>query len=324
LNVQEFGALGDGRQDNLAALNRAIAALVKAGGGKLEFPAGGGVFGLKSVWIITATNVDIEGHGCTLLMLPGSPTDASGDLVRPQDCHGLKFHGFTLDGGVPRAWTEIPDNIRILRGSDIELYDVRSVNAPCDDLFIWGGGPLTNTADIPTNVRVHDFTFMGAPRSGISVVGAAFCRIDHGSIRNAGPHSPACAVDVEPNTGDVPRSTHDVQIDHLIAENCPGGIHFAGVAQPYNLSALSCNLDGCREGIQVFQAGGTQVLNNTITGGLGIGVNSCDGCVVTGNNTDGMLYADTAGIATPKPHRIAGNVTHSVGGVVTAKGNLQR
>lgn len=73
-NVTAFGARGDGKTLDTAAINRAIAAAAEAGGGTVNFPAG--VYLSYSVRL--KSNVGLYlGHGCTLVAAEGTGYDAA-------------------------------------------------------------------------------------------------------------------------------------------------------------------------------------------------------------------------------------------------------
>ncbi|MCU0513084.1 MAG: glycoside hydrolase family 55 protein, partial [Anaerolineae bacterium] len=80
-NVRDFGALGDGRADDTAAIQAAITALNVAGRGSLYLPAGTYLVS-QALELLSNTNMYGDGMGATILKLPnGLTTDVIG-LVR--------------------------------------------------------------------------------------------------------------------------------------------------------------------------------------------------------------------------------------------------
>jgi len=93
-NVKDYGAKGDGRTLDSPAINAAIAAAVKAGGGQVLLPAGtylSGSIRLKS-------NIDLHlSAGCTLLAAPASmkaydESESFGGFPEYQDGGHTYFH----------------------------------------------------------------------------------------------------------------------------------------------------------------------------------------------------------------------------------------
>jgi hypothetical protein len=119
-NVSDFGALGDGTNDDFAAVQRAVAAARSAGGGIIRFEAEKtyrvvGRDDMKPEYIfdlVDASNILIEGHGSTLLL---HPPDALADI---RNARNIQIDGFLVDYlPLPYYQGEIiqidPDNMTI-------------------------------------------------------------------------------------------------------------------------------------------------------------------------------------------------------------------
>src|SRR5271157_653665 len=73
-DVTAFGARGDGKTLDTAAINQAITAVTDAGGGTVNFPAGT----YLSYSIRLQSNVGLHlGHGCTIVAADGTGYDAA-------------------------------------------------------------------------------------------------------------------------------------------------------------------------------------------------------------------------------------------------------
>ncbi len=67
-NVRNFGAKGDGKTDDTAAVTQALQALLKAGGGRLHFPSGR--YRLKRPLVVSSTErLDFTGDGWSSRLL---------------------------------------------------------------------------------------------------------------------------------------------------------------------------------------------------------------------------------------------------------------
>ena len=107
-NVRDYGAKGDGQTLDSPAINAAIEAAVKAGGGQVLLPAGtylSGSIRLKS-------NIDLHlSAGCTLLAAPGSmkaydKSESFGGFPKYQDGGHTYFHNSLI-------WADDEKNISI-------------------------------------------------------------------------------------------------------------------------------------------------------------------------------------------------------------------
>jgi polygalacturonase len=88
-SVRAFGATGDGRTLDTAAVNRAIAAAAAAGGGTVEFPAGD--YLCHSIHL--QSNVGLYlGHGATILAADPPPEGQAGPAYDPPEPNEWEFY----------------------------------------------------------------------------------------------------------------------------------------------------------------------------------------------------------------------------------------
>jgi polygalacturonase len=111
--LRDYGAIGDGKTMNNAAIQKAIDACAKAGGGRVEVPKGTFLTGPFSL----ASNLDFHlDDGATILMTD-NPADfklARGRLencISADNCHDLSITGNgTIDGHGASFWKSFRDS----------------------------------------------------------------------------------------------------------------------------------------------------------------------------------------------------------------------
>ncbi|HXW92114.1 MAG TPA: glycoside hydrolase family 28 protein [Terriglobales bacterium] len=171
-DVTAFGARGDGKTLDTAAINQAITAAAARGGGTVTFPAGT----YLSYSIRLESNVGLKlGHGCTLVAAEGTGYDAAESNLpweNYQDYGHNHWHNSLL-------WGE-------------QLHDV-SISGPG---MIWGRGlsrgegppPLAETPGAGnksiafkncSNVVLRDFSILHGGHFGILATGVDGLRIEN-------------------------------------------------------------------------------------------------------------------------------------------------
>jgi hypothetical protein len=156
INVLDFGARGDGRTDDGAAINRALSAARDLDGAELHFPPRpylvGGTPSLLATALVLegASNVSLTGAGATLLQGPhGLRTLGifACDRVRVR---GLRFIGSAAQAG--RPYYQHSSAIAVAYGSrEISIEDCRVANYLGDCLYL--GGTLTDGGGLGAEVR---------------------------------------------------------------------------------------------------------------------------------------------------------------------------
>ena len=134
-DVRSFGAVGDGRTDDTAALTRALAALPS--GGTLTFPAGK-VFPHADVLIVTASGATLSGGGTLLATAEGtSALQLMADAVR--------VSGLTLAvASTTHRWSA-PDQHRLFLGpqSGLAIDGVVVTGSAAAGVFSYGAQHFT-------------------------------------------------------------------------------------------------------------------------------------------------------------------------------------
>ena len=179
-NVRNYGAKGDGKTLDSPAINAAIEAAVKDGGGQVLLPAGtylSGSIRLKS-------NIDLHlSAGCTLLAAPGSmkaydESESFGGFPEYQDGGHTYFHNSLI-------WAEGQQNISItghgiIDGKGLTKKDTEKAG------HVQGGSIGTGDKAIALKlcrqVTIRDITIYRGGHFGIIMTGCDLSTIDNVTI----------------------------------------------------------------------------------------------------------------------------------------------
>ncbi len=96
ITVNQFGAIGNGVHDDASAINAAIAAVVAAGGGGLQFLNGTYLVGSPIIFPAGLNNLTILGNGATILRGANMPADQG--VLDLQGSWQVKFQNLAIDG----------------------------------------------------------------------------------------------------------------------------------------------------------------------------------------------------------------------------------
>jgi polygalacturonase len=194
-NVRDFGAKGDGKTPGTAAIDQAIAACAKAGGGTVLFPSGG---------VYLSGTIHLQGKNLTLLIekdarILGMANDVNAyDQPEPNQWDkyqdfghnhfhnalmwGTKLDGFTITGGGSIhgggiTWHNAPPG-----GGDKILALTESKNIKVTDVSLLQGGHFVMLLNDCENIEVAR-CLMRTPRDGIDLMGCRNVLIEDCTIR---------------------------------------------------------------------------------------------------------------------------------------------
>ncbi len=112
-NLKDFGAVGDGKTSNSAAFKAAIAAVDKAGGGRLVVPAGDWFTGPMD--LCSGIDLHVE-KGATIYFSPVFDDYATGGnfrpLLRTMNAHDVKISGAGTIHGHGEAWWDAAEKFK--------------------------------------------------------------------------------------------------------------------------------------------------------------------------------------------------------------------
>lgn len=257
-DVRDFGARGDGRTDDTAAIQWAIDS---AGGAPVVVPRG--------TWLVdSATGIELRSDLTLRLderalfeVLPAATTDFR--IFR-----GTRVRNVLVTGGVLRGSRHAPWIRSCQRGFGVELRgcaDTTLMGMVLDGFFLDGihVGPAGNTPN--TNIDIQRCMLRDNRRQGISVTSCVGLTVASCTFDVSGGTAPGCGIDIEPNLG---RYVDDVSIAGCVASGNEGyGILLAGHRGPLTRIRVANNTTrhNGMGGICVLTASQVQVVNNTLT-----------------------------------------------------------
>ena len=179
-NVRDFGAKGDGRTLDSPAINAAIEAAVRDGGGQVLLPAGtylSGSIRLKS-------NIDLHlSAGCTILAAPASmkaydPSESFGGFPEYQDGGHTYFHNSLI-------WAEGQTNVSItghgmIDGKGLTKKDTEKAGQVQGGSI--GTGDKAIALKLCRQVTIRDITIYRGGHFGIIMTGCDLSTIDNVTI----------------------------------------------------------------------------------------------------------------------------------------------
>lgn len=229
--------------DSAPTIQAAVNQLAVSGG---TIVLNAGIYPLSTrINIVSIANLTFKGIGAILLGMPTMTiADATGCLLGFQNSNGVIVSGISFDGNAVNrgGFAGAPQSLNLCWTNNVQVIDCSFVGAVCDDIFMWGGAgsPMPPCQ----NVRITGCNFSHANRNAISVVNAAYVRIDHNLFTNINSHDPQAAIDIEPNFGDPNGVTHHVMLDNNTVNNCYHGFVCWNVAAPYEIHYDSNTFNG--------------------------------------------------------------------------------
>ncbi|MFO1475401.1 MAG: glycosyl hydrolase family 28 protein [Verrucomicrobiota bacterium] len=190
-NVLDYGARGDGTNNDTAAVQKAVDACIAAGGGQVVLPSGR-VFLTGAIALGSGVDFHLE----TGAVLKGSPRwrdyGRPGALLFAKDANGLSLTGGGIIDGNDRAvWQALADEEA---GGNVEKSDWWPQAFTGDwwpfgkrpeDPQVGGGRPRMIVLVGCTRVTFRDVTLKNAPSWTVHLVGCTDVAIDALRIRNA-------------------------------------------------------------------------------------------------------------------------------------------
>jgi len=201
VNISDFGAVADGRTDNLKAIQKAIDAVSAAGGGAVRFPKSDRPYLVGGTVEVRSSNVELFGHGATIKLADGAANGTSKKRTTESQVHVIRvagkrnrqvknvsIHGLTVDANIyqqknyynPRAIVvEYADHVlvkdmKIVRtfvgldfgagSSNCEAHDCL-IEDWTEDAFDVSGDADKGSGAITTHVRFVNCHARDAPNS---------------------------------------------------------------------------------------------------------------------------------------------------------------
>jgi hypothetical protein len=240
--VTSYGAVGDGKTVNTAAISNTISAAVAAGGGTVEFPAAAGAYLSGPINLSNSINLQVD-TGAELQMLPfgtfpATVTNSDNNLYTFIFCNKVNdleiSGGGTIDGQGAAWWAVLATNNSKLpapynkQSSPPVLLDLLS----CDRLFI------------------HDITFQNSP-------------YHHCGIRNKGgnitiSNLTVSAPSTSPNTDGL-----DFVGTNCLIENCHISVGDDNIALGSTGPLIGLVITNC-----AFGSGHGVSIGSTVTDGI--------------------------------------------------------
>jgi len=248
-NIKQYGAIGDNVATNTVAIQSAIDAAAKAGGGIVEIPAGDYLSG--SLRLASQINLRVDANA-TLRMLPldkyPGGTRNPNDFIRADHLHDLAISGAgTIDGqGIP--WWPFasernarrPRMIAMSSCDRVLIEDVHLTNSPMFHIAI--GGKSSNVTVRGVTIRANPSTDPVNPGHNTDA-----CDVTgrHVLVEN-------CDISVGDDNFTCGGGTSDV----LIRNNTYGyghgvsiGSHTVGGVS--NITVMNCTFNNTEQGIRV-------------------------------------------------------------------------
>ncbi|TWI01768.1 pectate lyase-like protein [Luteimonas cucumeris] len=287
LNVRDYGAAGDGVNDDTAAFQAAINALPSAGG-TVEVPAG--TYKIDAVVSVRLrSNMHLKlSQSAKLVAKPNSAERYNVlyvNKVREVEISGGQIVG-ERDGhnGSTGEWGH---GIYVRGSSNVTVRDIHVSKCWGDGLVIAGASVWQAPAIPSSNVFVANIVSTGSRRQGLSIGYVRDVKVYDSEFSNSSGATPQCGIDIEPENGNT---AYKVLFENcLVRGNARYGMLLYKGSQ--GVTVRKCIVeDNGSCGIVTVNAVATYIVQSTVRNNSATGIFIQDGtrnCQVSQNTSYG-------------------------------------
>ncbi|TMV48780.1 hypothetical protein FE783_17195 [Paenibacillus mesophilus] len=245
VNVQWFGATGNGVTDDAPAIQAALHAVPQAGG-TLLFPPTESYYALKSqgIWIENRSHLSLTSSGAIIKYKDGVPdvrdTTRKYSNIVMQNCKHIKLEGLVLHGNISNRQAlsggeSFQSCLTLISCENVLIRHCTFTEGMTDGIYVGGiysGSPSTGTVSLSKNILIDFCAISRCRRNNISIVAADGVTVSNCSVTDAGTiqgTNPKCGIDVEPNKGWF-GTCKRIRLQNNTIENSAGsyGVSFGG------------------------------------------------------------------------------------------------
>jgi hypothetical protein len=245
-NVLDFGARGDGTNDDTAAVQKAVDACVRRGGGQVLLP-GGKTYLTGAITLGTGVDFHLERGAVLKGSARWQDYGTAGALIFAKDANGISISGDgVMDGNDTAVWKKLADETA---GGDVNKpgwwpQSFCGVWWPfgraAGDKTLSPGRPMQIILIGCSQVRLRDFTIRNAPSWTIHTVGCEDIAITGISIRNSWDVANNDGIDLDHCRNVRVANCHiDTADDGIVIKNTP---NFASYGRSENITVTGCTI----------------------------------------------------------------------------------
>ena len=221
VSVRDYGALGNGANDDTAAFQTAINALPETGG-TVTVPAGDYVID-PTVNVRLRSKMHLQlAEGARLLAKTNNAERAY--VLMVYKVSDVEISGGQIIGdrdthlGTTGEWGH---GIMVRGSSRVTVRDIHLSNCWGDGISI-GGAMVTGAPTIPSNdVIVANVVSTNNRRQGLTIGCSTNVKVYDSEFSNSNGIAPQCGIDIEPDSNDA-RTTETVHIQNCLIRNNKG------------------------------------------------------------------------------------------------------
>lgn len=303
-NVRNYGAVGDGANDDTAAFQAAINSLPTAGG-TVEVPAG--TYRIDAVVSIRLRSYMHLKLASDAKLVAKANSAERYNIVYVNKVRDVEISGGQIVGeraghnGTAGEWGH---GIYVRGSSNVTVRDTHISNCWGDGLVV-AGATMWEAPAVPSkNVFVANIVCTGCRRQGMSIGYVNDVKVYDSEFSNSNGATPQCGVDIEPENGNT---SYKVLFDNcLVRGNARYGMLLYKGSQ--GVTVRNCTVeDNGSCGIVTRNAIATFITASTIRNNSATGIFIQDGtrnCQISGNTSYGNY--NRLGTVTRTPFQMSG------------------